>query len=303
MSLLYFFILSHQMKSIVQKSAIPHSKLLVVKRLEELNFDPSLHQHPEYQLFLVLKGWGTRFIGDNIKPFKPGDLVFTGPNLPHLWRNDPDTKKSSKTLGIVIYFPQNFLNEIISSKEEMENIRLLFEKAGRGLEIYGKTNKMVSKMMHELLNAKGVSRLIILLQILNTIADSTDCHPITHVNYIPINNKTESDRMNKIYRYIMKNYRDKISLEVIAELINMTPSSFSRYFKSRVNKSFSDFLKELRIDYARKLLNENKISINSVSYDSGYTTLSNFNKQFKEVTGKTPLQYRNEYLKIRTESI
>lgn len=303
MSLLYFFILSHQMKSIVQKSAIPHSKLLVVKRLEELNFDPSLHQHPEYQLFLVLKGWGTRFIGDNIKPFNPGDLVFTGPNLPHLWRNDPDTKKSSKTLGIVIYFPQNFLSEIINSKEEMENIRLLFEKAGRGLEIYGKTNKMVGKMMQELLYANGVSRLIILLQILNTIADSTDSHPITHVNYIPINNKTESDRMNKIYRYIMKNFRNKISLEVIADLINMTPSSFSRYFKSRVNKSFSDFLKELRIDYARKLLNENKISINSVSYDSGYTTLSNFNKQFKEVTGKTPLQYRNEYLKIRTESI
>jgi AraC-like DNA-binding protein len=291
------------MKSIVQKSAIPHSKLLVVKRLEELNFDPSLHLHPEYQLFLVLKGWGTRFIGDNIKPFNPGDLVFTGPNLPHLWRNDPDTKKSSKTLGIVIYFPQNFLSEIIDSKEEMENIRLLFEKAGRGLEIYGKTNKMVSKMMQELLYAKGVSRLIILLQILNTIADSTDSHPITHVNYIPINNKTESDRMNKIYRYIMKNFRNKISLEVIADLINMTPSSFSRYFKSRVNKSFSDFLKELRIDYARKLLNEDKISINSVSYDSGYTTLSNFNKQFKEVTGKTPLQYRNEYLKIRTESI
>jgi AraC-like DNA-binding protein len=101
----------------------------------------------------------------------------------------------------------------------------------------------------------------------------------------------------------MKNFRNKISLEVIADLINMTPSSFSRYFKSRVNKSFSDFLKELRIDYARKLLNENKISINSVSYDSGYTTLSNFNKQFKEVTGKTPLQYRNEYLKIRTESL
>lgn len=303
MSLVYFFILSHQMKSIVQKSAIPHSKLLVVKRLEELNFDPSLHLHPEYQLFLVLKGWGTRFIGDNIKPFNPGDLVFTGPNLPHLWRNDPDTKKSSKTLGIVIYFPQNFLSEIIDSKEEMENIRLLFEKAGRGLEIYGKTNKMVSKMMQELLYAKGVSRLIILLQILNTIADSTDSHPITHVNYIPINNKTESDRMNKIYRYIMKNFRNKISLEVIADLINMTPSSFSRYFKSRVNKSFSDFLKELRIDYARKLLNEDKISINSVSYDSGYTTLSNFNKQFKEVTGKTPLQYRNEYLKIRTESI
>lgn len=292
------------MKSIVQKSAIPYSKVLVVKRLEELNFDPNLHLHPEYQLFLVLKGWGTRFIGDNIKPFNPGDLVFTGPNLPHLWRNDPsDSKKSSKTLGIVIYFPQNFLGDIINIKEELENIRLLFEKAGRGLEIHGKTNKTVSKMMQELLHAKGAIRIIILLQILNTIADSTECLPITHVNYIPINNKTESDRMNKIYHYIMKNFKHNISLEVIADLINMTPTSFSRYFKSRVNKSFSDFLKELRIDYARKLLNENKISINSVSYEAGYTTLSNFNKQFKEVTGKTPLQYRNEYLKIRTESM
>ncbi|NRF41163.1 AraC family transcriptional regulator [Pedobacter foliorum] len=292
------------MKSIVQKSAIPYSKVLVVKRLEELNFDPNLHLHPEYQLFLVLKGWGTRFIGDNIKPFNPGDLVFTGPNLPHLWRNDPaDIKKLSKTLGIVIYFPQNFLGDIINTKEELENIRLLFENAGRGLEIHGKTNKVVSKMMQELLHAKGATRIIILLQILNTLAESTECHPITHVNYIPINNRTESDRMNKIYHYIMKNFKHKISLEVIADLINMTPTSFSRYFKSRVNKSFSDFLKELRIDYARKLLNENKISINSVSYDAGYTTLSNFNKQFKEVTGKTPLQYRNEYLKIRTESI
>ncbi|MET3112517.1 AraC-like DNA-binding protein/mannose-6-phosphate isomerase-like protein (cupin superfamily) [Pedobacter sp. CG_S7] len=292
------------MKTIVQKSAIPDSKVLVVKRLEELNFDPNLHLHPEYQLFLVLNGGGTRFIGDNIKQFNPGDLVFTGPNLPHLWRNDPaDNKKSSKTLGIVIYFPENFLGDIINIKDELENIRLLFEKAGRGLEIHGKTNKIVSKMMQELLPAKGALRIIILLQILNTIADSLDCMPITHVNYIPINNRTESDRMNKIYDYIMKNFRHKINLKVIAELINMTPTSFSRYFKSRVNKSFSDFLKELRIDYARKFLNENKISINSVSYDSGYTTLSNFNKQFKEVTGKTPLQYRNEYLNIRSKNL
>lgn len=292
------------MKGIIQKSAIPHSKVLVVKRLEQSNFDPNLHLHPEYQLFLVLKGRGTRFIGDNIKPFNPGDLVFTGPNLPHLWRNDPeDDKISSKTLGIVIYFPGDFLGNIINIKEELENIRLLFEKAGRGLEIYGRTNKAVSKMMQELLHAKGALRIIILLQILNTIAESTDCLPVTHVNYIPINNKTESDRMNKIYHYVTRNFRHKVSLEAVAELVNMTPTSFSRYFKSRVNKSFSDFLKELRIDYARKLLNENKTSIHSVSYDSGYTTISNFNKQFKEVTGKTPLQYRNEYLKIRSERL
>ena len=289
------------MKHIVQKSAIPSTKMLVVKQLKELHFDPNLHLHPEYQLFLVVKGRGTRFIGDNIKAFKPGDLVFTGPNLPHMWRDDHSAEgnKKSTILGIVIYFPENFLGDIINVKDEMENIRHLFDKAARGLEIHGKTNRTVGKMMQELLQVKGVSSIILLLKILNTISESAEYTQITHINYLPVNNKVETDRMNKIYHYLMKNFRQKVSLAEIAELINMTETSFSRYFKSRVNKSFSDFLKELRIDYARKLLNENKVSINQVSYESGYTTLSNFNKQFREVTGKTPLQYRNEYLKIR----
>lgn len=290
------------MKQIIQKSAIPSSKMLVVKRLEELHFDPNLHLHPEYQLFLVVKGRGTRFIGDNIKAFKPGDLVFTGPNLPHMWRDDHSTEgnNKSKILGIVIYFPENFLGDVINIKDEMENIRHLFDKAARGLEIHGKTNRLVGKMMQELLHVQGISSIILLLKILNIIAESSETTPITHINYIPVNNKVETDRMNKIYHYLMRNFRQKVSLAEIADLTNMTETSFSRYFKSRVNKSFSDFLKELRIDYARKLINENKLSINQISYDSGYTTLSNFNKQFKDVTGKTPLQYRNEYLKIRT---
>lgn len=288
------------MKQIVQKSAIPSSRILVVKQLEELHFDQNLHLHPEYQLFLVLKGQGRRFIGDNITIFKPGDLVFTGPNMPHMWRDDNSASgsKKSKIMGIVIYFPQDFLGDIIQVKDEMEKLRHLFDKAARGLEIHGKTNRLVSKMMQELLNVKGISSIILLLKILNTLAESSEYTYITHINYLPVNNKVETDRMNKIYHYLMKNFRQKVSLNEIADLINMTETSFSRYFKSRVNKSFSDFLKELRIDYARKLINENKLSINQVSYDSGYSTISNFNKQFKEVTGKTPLQYRNEYLKI-----
>lgn len=289
------------MKQIVQKSAIPSSRILVVKQLEELHFDPNLHLHPEYQLFLVLKGQGTRFIGDNITIFKPGDLVFTGPNMPHMWRDDNSASgsKKSKIMGIVIYFPEDFLGDIIHIKDEMEKLRHLFDKAARGLEIHGKTNRLVSKMMQELLHVKGISSIILLLKILNTLAESSEYTHITHINYLPVNNKIETDRMNKIYHYLMKNFRQKVSLHEIADLINMTETSFSRYFKSRVNKSFSDFLKELRIDYARKLINENKLSINQISYDSGYSTISNFNKQFKEVTGKTPLQYRNEYLKIR----
>lgn len=294
------------MRAIIQKSAVPDSKAFVVKRLEEQHFDPTLHLHPEYQIFLVLEGMGTRIIGDSIKPFKAGDLVFTGPDLPHLWKNDESyfsKVNQTKSSGIVIYFPQNFLGDVISSKVEMENIRYLFAKAARGLDICGKTNLLVSGMMEELLLTEGVDSIVLLLKILNTIAKSQEAYPITHVDYVPVNNKTETDRMNKVYQYVMENFRHKVSLESVSELLSMTPTSFSRYFKSRVNRSFSEFLKEVRIHYALNLLKENKVSINHVSYESGYSTLSNFNKHFREVTGKTPLNYRKEYLKVRDGKI
>ena len=105
--------------------------------------------------------------------------------------------------------------------------------------------------------------------------------------------------MNKVYHYVMKNFRQKVSLEDVSDLLNMTPTSFSRYFKLRVNRPFSQFLKEVRIGYALKHLKENKIGVNQVSYESGYSTLSNFNKHFKQITGTTPLNYRKNYLKIR----
>jgi transcriptional regulator GlxA family with amidase domain len=109
--------------------------------------------------------------------------------------------------------------------------------------------------------------------------------------------------MNRVYEYVMKNFRQKISLEEVAGIVNMTPTSFCRFFKARVNKSFSDFVKEIRIEYSCKLLNEEKITINQVSYECGFPTLSNFNKQFRLITGDTPLNYRKRYRKLSAESL
>ena len=292
------------MKNIIPKPAIPHTKVFVIKKLETSYFDPTFHFHPEYQLFLVLQGKGTRFIGDNIKPFEKGDLVFTGPNLPHVWRSDNcyfDKKNNLKTKGIVIYFHDHFLGEPIHQEEELENIRHLLQKSVRGLEINGDTNRKVGKMMIELLNLKGINSIIQLLKILDIIANSPECHFITHKHYVPINTEAETNRMNKVYEYVMKNFRQKIRLEKVAAIANMTPTSFSRYFKSRVNTSFSDFLKEIRIDYARKLLTEEKMSINQIGYECGFHNISNFNKQFKKVTGEQPFHYRSECLKVQID--
>jgi AraC-like DNA-binding protein len=289
------------MKALVQKSPIPESKAFVVKDLVAPYFDPVWHFHPEYQLFVVLEGRGTRFVGDNIKPFKEGDMVFTGPNLPHFWRNDQayfDRKNHLSTHGIVIYFQENFLGEAILKKEEMEKIHQLFQKSGYGLEIRGETNQQVTILMHQLLSLTGVASLVGLLEILDLLAHSTECHPIAHSGYINQYKENEKDRMGKVYEYVTKHFKQKISLEEVAALTNMTPTSFSRYFKSRVNKSFSEFLGEIRIDHACKLLHEEQINISQIGYECGFPTLSNFNKQFKEITGKTPLKYRKEYFQV-----
>lgn len=293
------------MKRFVKKSSIPDSKVFVIKKIIGPYFDPTFHFHPEYQLFLVLKGRGTRFIGDTMKPFKEGDLIFTGPNLPHVWRNDNsyfNKKDQYSTSGIVIYFQENLLGNMIELKDELESIRYLFEKTKRGLEITGKTSEAVSLMMQDLMVSKGFKSIIQLLEIFDVIATSSECHPITHNTYVPPTDKASTDRMNIVYEYVMQNFDRKVVLEEISELVNMTPTSFSRYFKSQVNKSFSDFLKEIRIGHACKLLQEEKVNINHIAYECGYHTLSNFNKQFKEITNQTPLNYKRKFHKVSIDT-
>lgn len=290
---------------VIPKALIPENRSFVVRKQIEPYFDPTFHLHPEFQLSYVVEGEGNRFVGDSIKPFKANDLVLIGPNLPHVWRNhnayfEKDSPLS--TTVIVIYFHDYFLGETIHGKDEFESIRHLFQRSQCGVEITGGTQVVVSQLMEELLELKGGESLIQLLRILNTIAMSEECHLITNTHSMSYNNEAETHRMNKVYEFIMKNFHRKIHLEEVASIASMTCTSFSRYFKSRVNQSFSDFLKEIRIEYACKLLKEGKMNIDRIGYECGFQSLTNFNKQFKKVTGQQPHQYRSEYQKMAVDS-
>ncbi len=289
------------MRKAIKKSPIPTSHAFVVKTLHDQHFDPNWHFHPEYQLFFVLKGAGTRFVGDHIQPFREGNLVFTGPNLPHLWRNDDiyfQGHSHLETEGIVIYFHDNFLSDFFLDKEEMTSIKQLFIQAKRGLDIYGATNRKISKMMKELTRLHAFEGVIQLLQILHLLSVSKEFHLIASPGYNNSFKESETERISEVHAYVMKNFRNKISLEAVASIANMTPTSFSRFFKSRANKTFFSFLSEIRIGYAcKQLIDENK-NVAEACYDSGFATISNFNKQFKEITGKSPLEYKKEYRMI-----
>lgn len=286
------------MKAALQKSPISENSAFEVKHLTAPHFDPNWHFHPEFQLFLVIKGTGTRFIGDHVSPFEEGDLVFTGPNLPHVWQSDHEYFKDNNefiTEGIVIYFPENFLGKDLLHKNEMYRIKQLFQKAQRGMELSGATANQMKELMHNILAINDFDRVLTLLNLLNMMANTSEYKLLASEGYSNSMKETETDRMNRVHTYVMKNFREKISLDEVAAIANMSPSSFSRYFKVHANKTFSDFLTEIRIGYSCKLLTNQKMSVSQICYDSGFNTLSNFNRQFKEVTHYNPLEYRKKY--------
>jgi AraC-like DNA-binding protein len=247
---------------------------------------------------VVLNGTGTRFIGDHVSPFKKGDLVFTGPDLPHLWRSDMEYFEGDKQLwteGIVIYFHENFLGQDFLQKKEMYKLRQLLMKARRGMEVTGSANEKVQKMMITLLQEADFDGVLGVLNLLHMLSNTSEYNLLASAGYTNSLKESDTERMNKVHAYVMKNFREKITLEEVAAIANMTPSSFSRYFKTHANKTFSDFLTEIRIGYSCKLLIEKKMDIGQVCYDSGFNTMSNFNRQFKAVTHYNPLAYRKKY--------
>lgn len=289
------------MKTALHKSSIPPSQIFVIKYLEETHFDPVWHAHSEYQLFVVLEGSGTRFIGDSIKAFKPGELIFTGPHLPHLWRSDEvyfHSRSSLKCKGIVIYLDENFLGSHILEKDEMVLLKRLFEKSMQGLEFFGPKKEAAIRLMSELIHLKGIEGVIHLLRILQTLASCKEHHFLSTKAYDYSFDEDETDRLNKVYEYVLKNFRNKIALQDLADLLHMTPTSFSRYFAMKNNKPLSRFIAEIRIKHACKLLTETEDSIAQICYECGFNTLSNFNKQFKEIVMKKPLEYKKEFMSI-----
>lgn len=288
------------MKPLLKKSLESLNQSFIVRTLKEPYFDPNWHFHPHYQLFTVIEGSGTRFIGDDIRHFEAGDTVFLGPNLPHLWRSDRayfERNSTLQTQGIVVYFTEDFLGKEFFEKPEMYALKQLLLSSERGLDIQNTMRNIIVDDLKELTILRGFDGVLKLLSILQKLTQTIDCKFITSINYENNHKISETERMRLVHEYVMKHYKEKISLSEVAALANMAEAAFCRYFKSRTNKTFSDFVSEIRIGQACKLLLDNKMSVAQVCYESGYNTVSNFNNQFKLLKGKSPKQYQKMYIK------
>jgi len=153
-------------------------------------------------------------------------------------------------------------------------------------------------MMQELVSMKGVQSILQLILILDILSGTKEYHSISGVSYQNTFDEHETHRINTVYEYVLKNFRQEIALKDLADLLHMTPTSFSRYFTMKNNKPFSKFVAEIRIKHACKLLIETDDSVSRICYECGFNTLSNFNKQFKEIMMKRPYQYKKEFMSL-----
>lgn len=260
-------------------------------------FDKPWHFHKEYELVLIDNNEGTRFIGDQVSNFKDGDLALLGPNIPHLYRNnDAYYKKSSLTAkSIFMHFTDDFLGESFFNIPEMRLVKRLLNRSSFGLDIFGKSNGWVRQKMIGMKNQAPSRRLLTMLDILEFLSTSKDIKPILS-NGFTAKDSYDTDRIDIVLQFILENYSSDIYIEEIASKLNMSVPSFSRYFKHHTKKTFSNYVTEIRISHACRLLLEDNYNISEICYQSGFDTLSNYYRHFKKYVGIIPKEYKKRFL-------
>jgi len=249
------------------------------------------HYHPEIELVFVNGGTGKRQIGSHVSYYTDGDLILIGSNLPHCGFTDDHTGNKNET---VIQMKPDFLGNDFLFLQEIKGVQELFLQAKGGIAFSGETKNAVGKKIELMENQQPFERLLTLLSVLKDLEYSKEYKILNAAGFSMETQVQDNDRINMVFNYVKDHFQEQISLEVIAEMASMTVPSFCRYFKKITKKTFTRFVNEYRVVHASKLLAEKPIGIADICFQSGFNNFSHFNKLFKEFTGKSASQYRQE---------
>jgi YesN/AraC family two-component response regulator len=195
---------------------------------------------------------------------------------------------------VVVQMLEDFLGKNFFDVPEMKDIKVLLERSRNGIRFHGNTKRSVGERLNDLVYMNNFEKVTSFLTILQLLATTNEYTNLNAGNLAIETQVSDNDRIRKVYKYVNDHFKDPISLEQVASLINLTEPAFCRYFKKITKKTFVNFLNEFRIVHACKLIAEEHHTITEVCYECGFNNFSHFAKNFKKITGKTPTSYRKE---------
>ncbi|WP_420399413.1 AraC family transcriptional regulator [Flagellimonas sp.] len=263
---------------------------IIVQKDQGTAFYDKLHQHEEIQISLIAQGSGKLIVGDSVHSFTSGNCFVIGSHIPHLFKSD---QSIDRVQMISIFFALDSFGNSFFKLREMEELQAFFSYAESGYKIQSQRDEVAFTMQG--IQVKGhFARFMTLLELLKTISGSEGLRLSSFVHSKEISHD-HGERLRVVFDFVMGNFDQKVDLETVARLAHMTPNAFCRFFKQRTNKTFFKFLSEIRIEHVCQLLNQNKdLSVVEAAHASGFNSISNFNKTFKDIKGINPTKYRKE---------
>lgn len=252
------------------------------------------HFHSEYEIIYIEESTGTRFVGNDIHQFAAGDVILIGSNLPHYMKSDEAYHAGDSLLrvkGTIIQFEKDFMYHAINHYPHFAKIKKMLDESGRGVYFPARSTARLKPLLATIPLATGIDQITSFLQLLKEMSEVKTRQIISSADF---GNETlyDTSRIDKVIAYLNKNYNRPVHLEEVASLAAMNPTAFCRFFKSKTGKSLKNYILDMRIGYACKLLLMDHLNISQISVECGFDTISHFNKTFKKITGYTPSQYK-----------
>jgi AraC-like DNA-binding protein len=281
-----------------EQLSINVSRPVIARKFDYSQFTYPWHFHDEFEIIYTKEGHGERYVADHMEKFSSGDLILVGPNVPHYMKSAPDYHDSSplRIKGVVIQFEREFMSHAINNYIELTSIKMLLNRSQRGLHFPCPDNQKLTKQIEKLPSHKSVGRITNLLTLLDNMASFKAARTLGSPHYSNSISAYTDNRLSKVLSYLSLNYTKPVGLEEMASRVAMNPSAFSRFFKEKAGKTFMDYIIDMRIGYACKLLSGNTMNISEICMECGFNTVSYFNKIFKRNTGFTPSEYKIQFL-------
>ena len=247
------------------------------------------HLHPEVELTLIVEGRGQRYVGDSVEEFGPGDLVLLGANLPHTWHAPPSGEANCAAVVV------QFLPQVIADVPELRGIHRMIRRAATGLLFGRATTDRAAEHLKSFNDLGAAERYIRLLSVLGQLAEAGDVRALSSQPFARKLGDEDVHAIDRVCQWVSEHLDRKIRQTDATALIHRSPSAFARFFKRMMGQTFVEYVVRLRVGRACGLLIETDWPITQISYASGFTNLSYFNRVFRTHRQMTPREYRKAF--------